>query len=188
MTCEILLGGTSIAYEVRTSSRARRLRLCMYSDGRIVITLPFRMRHEAAELFLRKKARWILTKMAFFKTVVADTHVVYTKQEYAKQKQAALAFSRERVAFFNQLYQFSYQSISVKNQKTLWGSCSRKGRLSFNYRILLLPPHVADYIVVHELCHLAQFNHSPRFWEQVRRAIPKYLECRAELKKHRLRS
>lgn len=186
MKYEILLQDTHIAYEVRASSRARRLRLCMYRDGGIVITLPVRMRHEAAELFVRKKAQWILTKMAFFKTMVVDAPVVHTKQDYAKQKHAALSFARDRVAFFNQLYRFSYQSISIKNQKTLWGSCSRKGVLSFNYRIMLLPPHVADYIIVHELCHVAQFNHSHRFWEQVERSIPDYKTCRAELKKHRL--
>lgn len=78
-------------------------------------------------------------------------------------------------------------AIRIGNQKTMWGSCSRKGTLSFNVRMLFLPEPLQEYLVVHELCHLHEFNHSPRFWALVARAVPEYKERRKELKKMDLR-
>jgi len=78
----------------------------------------------------------------------------------------------------------SYNKISIRDQKTKWGSCSRTGNLSFNWRLVLFPPRVLRYIVIHELCHLRHFNHSPRFWELVERHAPDYRESVAWLKKH----
>jgi len=88
-----------------------------------------------------------------------------------------------RIDYFNQIYKLPIRRISVRNQKTRWGSCSQKGNLNFNYKIALISPRLADYIIVHELCHLKEFNHSPRFWALVTEAIPDYLEVRKQLKK-----
>ncbi|NTW75727.1 MAG: M48 family metallopeptidase, partial [Candidatus Moranbacteria bacterium] len=76
-----------------------------------------------------------------------------------------------------------YGSVSVRDQKTRWGSCSGKGNLSFNWKLLLLPEPMADYVVVHELCHLKEFNHSSRFWELVERSIPNARHIARELRK-----
>ena len=104
------------------------------------------------------------------------------KGDYALHKKNARTLAEERLVHFNSLYHFSYDRISIRNQKTRWGSCSKKGNLSFNYRIVLLPPHLADYIIVHELCHLEVFNHSKQFWDMVARTIPAHRELRRELR------
>ena len=107
-------------------------------------------------------------------------------KEYLENKERALDFARGRVAYYNKIYNFNFNKISVKNQKTRWGSCSEKGNLNFNYKIALLPIKIADYIIVHELCHLGELNHSPRFWDLVAKAMPNYLEIRKELRNKRL--
>ena len=74
-------------------------------------------------------------------------------------------------------------SIGIKTFKSRWGSCSVKGRIDFNWKIVMAPNRIVDYVVVHELCHMKQHDHSPKFWKLVERVIPDYLECREWLKK-----
>jgi len=102
--------------------------------------------------------------------------------QYILHKTAALEFARARMLHFNAFYHFPVNNIAIKNQKTRWGSCSKKGNLNFNYRLVLLPTHLADYIIVHELCHLKEFNHSPAFWALVAQTIPDYQKIRKEFK------
>lgn len=103
-------------------------------------------------------------------------------QNYLKHKQRASIIVQERIEYFNKFYGYKWNRIFIKNQKTRWGSCSKKGNLNFNYRIALLPSEAADYIIVHELCHLKEFNHSENFWNLVEVAIPNYKEIRKKLK------
>ena len=109
-----------------------------------------------------------------------------SKKHYLENKNQALEFARERIHCLNKAYGFRFNNISVKNQKTRWGSCSIKGNLNFNYRILLLPSHISDYIIVHEICHLKELNHSKRFWDLVAISIPNYSEIRKELRRAKL--
>jgi len=95
---------------------------------------------------------------------------------------------RDRLDYYNQFYQFKVGQISIRNQRTRWGSCSAKGNLNFNYRLVLIPEKLADYVIVHELCHLGEFNHSADFWALVAKAMPDYREARRELKKIKLSS
>lgn len=106
---------------------------------------------------------------------------------YLKYKKDAEVLVRERLEYFNQFYNYKWGRITIRNQKTRWGSCSKKGNLNFNYKIALLTPDQADYIIVHELCHLKEFNHSGIFWDLVAHTIPNYKEVRHSLRANSLK-
>lgn len=93
---------------------------------------------------------------------------------------------QERVQHFAALMQVEYQNITIKDQKTRWGSCSSKKNLNFNYRLLLMPASLLDYVVVHELAHLKEMNHSKKFWGIVEAVLPDYKQQRKRLMEYRL--
>lgn len=104
-------------------------------------------------------------------------------RQYLAHKEEARKLVKERLEYWNQFYNFKYNKVFIKNTKSRWGSCSKKGNLNFNYRIALIEPVLADYIIVHELCHIGEFNHSPKFWSLVERTIPDWKLRRAKLMK-----
>jgi len=150
-----------------------------------MVTLPLRASKREAEVFLRSKSAWVRSKLQSFAT--ARRQNIYALPSgigaYRKHKEAARAFIRERLPHLNAAYAFSYGAVFIRNQRTLWGSCSKRGNLNFNYRIMFLPPAVRDYIIVHELCHLKELNHAPAFWDLVSRMVPNHKTIRRELKK-----
>jgi len=89
-------------------------------------------------------------------------------------RQQARDLVQSRLEHFNQHYQLPYNKLFIRNQQTRWGSCSSKGNLNFNYKIIYLPPEAQDYLIVHELAHLKEFNHSERFWSLVGETIADY--------------
>lgn len=103
---------------------------------------------------------------------------------YHQHRARALKFFSEKAKQWNSVYEFRYVRISVRNQTTRWGSCSSRQILNFNYRLFFLPEHLADYVIVHELCHLAEMNHSRKFWQLVARTIPDYRKRHRELRHH----
>ena len=107
-------------------------------------------------------------------------------KRYLELKEQARALVNSRLDYFNLHYKFKYGRVSIRNQKSRWGSCSSKGNLNFNYKIVLLPSHLADYIIVHELCHLKEFNHSQKFWSLVGEILPDYKKLQRELKRVRM--
>ena len=100
-----------------------------------------------------------------------------------KKREKARRFVENRIQHFNSFYNFEINHISIKNQSTRWGSCSSRGNLNFNYKIIYLRPALADYLIVHELCHLGELNHSKRFWALVEKTIPEYVSINKELKR-----
>ena len=172
-----------IRYSVKESDRAKRMRLAVYCDATVVVTVPRGVEMGLIEKFLQEKRSWIEDKIAYFTQFKNKPITRFSETDYKKYKDDAFALAYERVSHFNQIYGFSYNDINIKNQKTRWGSCSAKGNLNFNYKILFLPEAVRDYVVVHELCHLKEFNHSKKFWNLVAKALPEYLEINAELRK-----
>ena len=91
-------------------------------------------------------------------------------------------FIERRLKELNAVYGFTYHRVSVKNTATRWGSCSKKANLNFHYKVALLPPELADYVLTHELCHLEEFNHSAKFWNLVAQTIPNHAVLRTQLK------
>lgn len=104
-------------------------------------------------------------------------------RHYVAHKELARGIITERVMHWNQFYSFSYGRIAIKNTRRSWGSCSEKKNLNFSYRIVFLPEALMDYIIIHELCHLAELNHSPAFWQQVAKTLPEYKAHRAHLRR-----
>ncbi len=104
------------------------------------------------------------------------------RKQYLKVKEGARALVHARLQHFNAHYRLPLRKVFIKNHKSRWGSCSEKGNLNFNYKLLYLPPEIVDYVIVHELCHLAEFNHSPRFWTLVERTIPEHRRLKRALR------
>ncbi len=101
-----------------------------------------------------------------------------------RYRNAAKDYFAKRVAFYHELTGGVYHTITIRDQKSRWGSCSSRGTLSFNYRLMFAPPRVLDYVVVHELCHLTHMNHSADFWGMVQRIMPDYRIYKQWLKDH----
>ncbi len=110
----------------------------------------------------------------------------YTKADYLRYKESAYRLVVDRLAYYNRLYKLSFNRIYIRNQKTRLGSCSMKRNLNFNYKILFLDKKTQDYIIVHELCHLKEFNHSKRFWSLVEKIFPDWRVIKKELKNNSL--
>lgn len=172
----------AITYKLRRSKRARLMRISVSCDAGVVVTVPFFMEESRFENFIRAKANWILRKVKYVSRFKNLPRIKTSAVEYRKLKLQALNLAKEKVKYWNQFYNFSYNRVSVKNQKTRWGSCSRKGNLNFNYKIVHLPQDQLDYLIVHELCHLKEMNHGRGFWELVSKTIPDYKKLRKELK------
>lgn len=183
MKKKIYLHNQDVGYTLRTSKRAKRVSLSISCDGSLVVTKPRWVSEYTAERFLIQKAGWILSKLEYFRQFKGNLFVKHSRADYLKHKEQAREFVRQRLSYFGALYNISFNRISIRNQKTRWGSCSQKKNLSFNYKILFLAREQADYIIVHELCHLKEFNHSQKFWELVAQAVPDYRELKKELRK-----
>lgn len=180
---KIVLDNQEINYELKPSRRARSLRLEIGSSG-LMVTKPWFMSVFFMEQFIKRQSDWILKNLAKHRNTKVLPKI--EKEELMVLKKRAAKILISRLEYFNQKYNFKYKSVSVRNQKTRWGSCSRVGSLNFNYRLVLLPGELLDYVVVHELCHLKEMNHSLKFWNLVEQAIPDYKEKRKALEKFRL--
>jgi predicted metal-dependent hydrolase len=184
MQRQIFIGNQEVFYNLRKSKRARHMRLTIYCDGGIVATLPERLDEGLAEKFIREKSEWILKRLKISLSRPRNRLLHrHSKKEYLENKKAAFDLVNDRLKYFNGFYNFDFGKISIRNQRTRWGSCSRKGNLNFSYKIIFLPEKFSDYIIVHELCHIKEFNHSRRFWELVAKTVPDYKGIIRELRK-----
>lgn len=186
MRKNIELHKRKVQYTLKVSNRAKRLRLAVYCDGAFVVTAPRYLSNDKIEQFIIRKSQWVLDKIDYFSSFAKSFRIKNTKADFVKYKATALQIAEKRIRHFNSVYNYSWNKITIKNQKTRWGSCSKKGNLNFNYKIALLPSEIADYIVVHELCHLKEFNHSQKFWNLIAKAIPNYLDIRNDLRRNGL--
>ncbi|OGI16361.1 MAG: hypothetical protein A2Z52_00090 [Candidatus Moranbacteria bacterium RBG_19FT_COMBO_42_6] len=170
-------------YSLRRVRRTRSIRLAIYPNGNFVVTAPGWYPLYVVRKFLEDKAEWIWEKLGKIDFDAVQAAKKAENIEYRAGKKNAKELIQNKIELFNRHYNFFYNRISVKNQKTRWGSASRKGNLNFNYKIAGLSEELRDYIVVHELCHLKELNHGRRFWELVGETVPNYRELRKKLKK-----
>jgi predicted metal-dependent hydrolase len=174
------------AYTLKRSSRARHMRITIYPTGDVRVTAPQLVPEFFIRRFVASKNLWIERTVAKFraKPFVPKLSKWGTgkRREYLAHKKVVKILVTEKVKHFAAKYGFGYGKITIRNQKSRWGSCSRKGNLNFSYRIVFLPPELQDYLVVHEVCHIMEFNHSKAFWELVGREVPAYRQLRRRLK------
>ena len=183
MKRQINLHNRVIDYSVRRSKRAKRMRLAVYCDGNFVVTVPNAFPTQSIDSYLIKKSRWVISKLDFFEKINKRQKLSLGEDGYEIYKDKALETVSGRLDQLNeQFYGFKFNQVAIKNQKTRWGSCSKKRNLNFNYKILFLSQRMRDYIIVHELCHLKEFNHSSKYWRLVAKAIPDYRFIVEELK------
>lgn len=175
-------GGKKIVYTLRRDRRAKRFRITLHDDSHCVVTVPYPYGRPAAERFIKTNVAWLeerLLSMTSVKRKLLSGY--YSKQEYERLKERSRVFIVREIKHCNKMYGFSYTAISIRNQRSRWGSCSSAGRLSFHYKLILLPRRLARYVIVHELCHLQELNHSRKFWALVEQTFPDYKELRREL-------
>lgn len=173
-----------IPYEVVRSSR-KTMALQISADGRLILRLPDRMPVETAFDFVSKHEDWI--EKNYRKAVeLQKEKPVYSSEKIRSYMEKLRPVLRHRVDYYAGIMGVNYGRITIRDQKTRWGSCSSAGNLNFNWRLALLPEELLDYVVVHELAHRMEMNHSERFWAQVGRIIPDYKEKRKRLKAFRI--
>lgn len=156
------------------------------SDATVIVRVPSRMTDREIYRFLKEKEGWIKEHLEEAEKLQKEKEDVQklTMEEVRQLADLALEKIPERVRYYAEIMKVSYGRITIRNQKTRWGSCSGKGNLNFNCLLMLAPEKVIDYVVVHELCHLIEMNHSKAFWEQVERVMLDYKVQKQWLKDH----
>jgi len=157
--------------------RSRRRTLCLeIRDGRPLVRAPLRVSDAEIRRFLEQKQSWLESHLAKAKAREEMKQSVpsLTEAEQRILLRQARAVFPERAAYYADLLGVTFGRITLRMQRTRWGSCSAKGNLNFNCLLLLAPPEVLDSVVVHELCHLKHMDHSPAFYAEVLRVFPDY--------------
>ena len=169
-------------------SSRRSIGITIKPGGEIIIRAPRNLTNTAILSFVQEKADWILRtyeKQHSIQPPIRSSQEQKQIQALEKRyRDAAKEYIPKRAAYYHQFTGGHYKKITIRDQKTRWGSCSGTGNLSFNFRLMLAPPRVLDYVVVHELCHLTHMNHSKDFWNMVERILPDYKEQRKWLKEN----
>lgn len=155
-------------------------------DLTVTVRVPRYMPEREIGRFLREKEPWIRKHVEQQRErneqYQAQGCEPMTYTELNELAEKAAAYIPQRVAYFAGQMGVTYGRITIRNQKTRWGSCSSKGNLNFNCLLMLTPPQVIDYVVVHELCHRIEMNHSKAFWNEVEQVLPDYKESRKWLR------
>jgi predicted metal-dependent hydrolase len=208
-----------IAYTVRRSSRARRVRVNVHAHTGVEVVLPARAPERAAAAAVRELRPWIERRLAEAQATLAQLAARAGTVPYLGRplllvpeagrkrvhragerllvpsgdarpalerfyRRAARAEVRARLDRATALTGRPYNGLDIRGQRTRWASCSPSGRMSFNWRLLLAPERILEYVVWHEVCHLEILDHSPRFWSLLERRWPGYREDRAWLGRH----
>ena len=171
-------------YIIKRSNR-KTIAIELTPEG-ILVRAPHRATAGEIERVVQKHRRWIETHQQKLADSLAAARAegVLTNDDIRALADRALDYIPQRVAHYAPLIGVTPGRITIRNQKTRWGSCSSKGNLNFNCLLMLTPPEVIDSIVVHELCHLKEMNHSQHFYDEVLRVYPEYHKWHRWLKSH----
>lgn len=189
-------------YEIEVIRSIRRTISLEITSAGIRLRIPRRLSDLERDIFLEKHSIWLKKKLAArserqqgkghgesggyddvkpFSDIGADRFPVYAELPVKDKAVIKKAFE-DRVSYYADIMGVSYNRITIRDQKTRWGSCSSKGNLNFNFRLYYMPQHLMDYVIVHELSHRRHMDHSKEFWNEVARFYPEYKKCVEELR------
>ena len=177
----VKIAGLSVLL-VRSSRKT--LAVQIRADGTVIARAPRRMPKDRILCFLSEKASWIRMqqgRMQEREKMRQQARIHLDAAQEKELRERAKSVLAQRTAYFARQIGVTYGRITVRDQKTRWGSCSQTGNLNFNFRLILAPLEVLDYVVVHELCHRRQMNHSTQFWQEVSQVLPDYRKRKAWL-------
>lgn len=164
-------------------SQRKTLSISVTPEG-VLVRAPMRLPKARIDEFVLSRRDWIDRQRALLDEREKELSGIrpMTREELRELIQRASEVIPQRVAHYAALAGVEYGRVTVRSQRTRWGSCSAKGDLSFNCLLMLAPPEVLDSVVVHELCHIKELNHSPLFYSHVLRVFPDYYKCASWLK------
>lgn len=178
------LGDNQIEVNFNKNRRSKGIKITLKNKGSFLVSYPWFVSQRQAEKFFLENQEWVLKSNKILKERKYSKLLAWgERKDYLKNKERARALVKERLEELNKFYNFSFNKIAIRDQQTRWGSCSSNRNLNFNYRIIFLPDELVDYLIVHELCHLEEMNHSKNFWNLVSQAIPDYKDRSKKLKK-----
>ena len=174
-------------YEIIYSAR-RTTAIQVTPDGRVIVRAPKACSRSVIDAFVWQKKDWIQNHLSRF-AQQREQHPTpgrppLSDKERARYISIARDIFTKKTDYYARIMGVSYSRISIREQKTRWGSCSGQGNLNFNWKLILMPPEILDYVVVHELAHRKQMNHSKLFWAEVERILPDYERRRRWLKEN----
>ncbi len=170
-------------------TRRKTIGLEISPDLQITVRAPYHISDVRIREFVESKQTWILKHLAIMQDRQAHDPIpagVISDKELRHMTKEARIIIPERVKYFAKIIGVTYGQITIRHQKTRWGSCSSSGNLNFNCMLMATSPELIDYVVVHELCHRKQMNHSPLFWKEVEEILPDYRNLRSRLREYRL--
>ena len=158
--------------------RARRYLLRVDSDGRVRVTIPRGGSRREATVFAKRNLAWIARQRARLMPSL------YSVEERRALRARAKEELPPRLRELAGVHGLSVTRVTIRNQRTRWGSCGRDGHICLNWRLVLMPDWVRDYVIIHELMHLRRLDHSPKYWQLVEAACPNYRDARRWLRTH----
>ena len=172
--------------EIVRSPRRKTMGIEVKRDGTVIVRVPSFVPNEEIYSFIKKHQKWIEDKQkkALSRQKEGEPEDKMSMDEINELAKKALEYIPERVKLYAEKGGITYKGITIRNQRTRWGSCSSKGNLNFNCLLMLTPPEVIDSVVVHELCHRKEMNQSQRFYAEVLKLYPEYHKWNDWLKKN----
>lgn len=167
-----------------TRARRRTVRMSIGRDLLVHMTVPQGMAARDIVRIYYEKEAWVATHYERMRQRVATALPPFTEEELSQMKRETERMIAPLLTHYAEQLGVHYCRVTVRRQKSRYGSCSAKRNLNFNVLLSRMPRPVQEYVVVHELCHLKQMNHSSAFWAEVGRAYPAYAEARAWLREH----
>ncbi len=172
--------------EVTVIKSKRKTISIQVKPNEVVIRAPLRMKEKEIEKYVETKRRWVETHL---KSVAEKQKLLRNTEPYSEEEikmfvQMAKEIIPQKVKFYADKIGVTYNRITIRCQRTRWGSCSSNGNLNFNCLLVLLPEEIIDSVVIHELCHIKQMNHSAKFYAEIEKVFPEYNRCRQWLKQN----